>query len=155
MPDGRTYAGDTPPPECKVKSQYADTAPEPPAPPAGPEAAEAAESDRKTASANASESQALPARRRIEAEANAAAEELAETRAKLSQYANSLEGTDPTTRALLRDEGREALQTRERELLKKIEDTRAQFAELTSRLTKERGSLPASWPRAMRCDRCP
>jgi hypothetical protein len=78
-PDGKSYAGDTPPPNCKVKSEY--TSSEPPTP---QQSLEADLADQKAAQMNAFDAKALSLRRSLERSANDAAEELEETRCKLA-----------------------------------------------------------------------
>lgn len=160
-PDGKTYAGDTPPPDCKIKSQYVNAPAESPSP---QDALDAAEANRKAADANAIETQALASRRRIETDANRAAEELDDIHAKLANvpqvnaggYQSNVSGVRAYHQdATARSEAVTAMRARERELLSQIKDCRTRFDELTSSLAKAPGSLPASWSRTMRCDRCP
>ena len=163
-PDGRTYAGDTPPPGCKIQSEFSSAPAEPPAPEA---VLEDAEATRKAIDANAVEAQSLMELRRIERRANEDAEELAEVRGTIERLSvprsTSQADTsgaaggffDPLALAVSRDETLAPARKRERELVNAIKGHRARYDELTASLAKARGSLPPSWPRALRCDRCP
>lgn len=160
MPDGKSYAGDTPPPGCQVKSQYAS----PPAEPATSTDTTSdadSEADRKAAASNAVEAQALTARRRLETEINRAADDLVALRAQMASGSSTAVAAFQQAINGVTQQGGGASETlpdlraRERALLAEIDGYKKQYSELTERLAKERGSLPPSWPRALRCDRCP
>lgn len=159
--DGKTYAGDTPPPGCKVQSEYTSPAAEAQTP---QRAVEEDGASRKATDAAAVETHALMERRRIEREANDAAEQLDEVRQRIASLAPvNTAGFNANLGGLMaydqsatsRAESMTTLRTQERELLTRIRECRTRFDDLTSSLAKQRGSLPASWSPRMRCDRCP
>jgi hypothetical protein len=158
-PDGKTYAGDTPPPGCKVKSEYTST--EAPTP---QETLDAEISNQKAAEINAFDAKALSTRRSIERSAEEAAEELEVTRRKLAavpvvnpaMYENSVYGwqryeEDLHTHEMLIS----SLRQREAELLGKIDGAHQAFGELTAKVAQAHGGMtPPSWA-PMRCGKCP
>jgi hypothetical protein len=158
-PDGKTYAGDTPPADCKVKSEY--TSSEPPTP---QEALETEQSDRQEAAENAFDAKALSIRRQIERLAQDAAEELKSVRQQQlnlpvvnpAMYENSAYGWQRYEEDLQKREMLlSALRQREAELMGKIGGARQAFGELTEKMAKAHGGIaPASWA-PMRCDGCP
>jgi len=158
-PDGKTYAGDTPPPGCKVKSEY--TSSEPPSP---QEELDADLADKTAAQMNAFDAKALSLRRSLERSANDAAEELEETRRQLAavpvvnpgMYENSAYGWQRYEEDLhARDMLVSALRQREAELLGKINGASQAFGELTANVARAHGGmLPPSWA-PMRCSKCP
>jgi hypothetical protein len=158
-PDGKTYAGDTPPPGCKVTSEY--TSSKPPTP---QEELDADLADKTAAQMNAFDAKAISIRRRLERDANDAAEELEETRRKLgtvpvvnpAMYENSGYGWQRYEEDLHnRDMLISSLRQREAELLGKINDARQAFGELTAKVAEVHGGMaPPSWA-PIRCSKCP
>jgi hypothetical protein len=158
-PDGKTYAGDTPPADCKVKSEY--TSSEPPTP---QKALDADQSNQREAAINEFDAKAISIRRQIERQAQDAAEELKSVRQQElnlpavnpAMYENGAYGWQRYEEDLQRREMQlSALQQREAELMGKMGDARRAFGELTEKMAKAHGgNAPASWA-PMRCDGCP
>jgi hypothetical protein len=159
-PDGKTYAGDAPPPNCKIKSEYT-TSSEPPTP---QEALDADISNQKTAEMNAFDAKAISIRRSLERTANDAAEELEETRRKLAavpvvnpvMYENSAYGWQRYEEDLhAREMLISSLRQREAELVGKINGAWQAFGDLTTKVAKAHGGMaPPSWA-PLRCEKCP
>ncbi len=158
-PDGKTYAGDTPPSDCKVKSEY--TSSEPPTP---QEALDADQSSQRDAAINEFDAKAISIRRQIERQAQDAAEELKSVRQQElnlpvvnpAMYENSAYGWQRYEEDLQRREMLlSGLRQREAELMEKIGGARRAFGELTEKVAKAHGGMtPPSWA-SMRCDGCP
>ena len=113
---------------------------------------------------NAFDAKAISIRRRLERDANDAAEELEETRRKLgtvpvvnpAMYENSGYGWQRYEEDLHnRDMLISSLRQREAELLGKINDARQAFGELTAKVAEVHGGMaPPSWA-PIRCSKCP
>jgi hypothetical protein len=153
-PDGKTYAGDKPPPGCEVKSRY--TSPPAPAEPQPAEPAAADASAEQRAADNAFMAQAFRRRREIEDEINAAADRLIEAH-------NSFQ------RVLVRpDDWANAGRHREYQNIKdnyshaeddarvRIEQCREDFKKLTEDVRDRfHGILPPTWRTTLNCGSCP
>jgi hypothetical protein len=162
-PDGKTYAGDKPPADCKVKSEYVN----PPSTEAEPQAATQGDDADRAARAtaeNAADAQAIKLRRQLEDGADAAAEELGNVRHRLTtlpvvnpaNYRDTPSGWQAYEQDVhAREAQLWALHSRESELIVQIAGLRRDFTSLTGSLARAHGGAAPSWWGPMRCSRCP
>ena len=158
MPNGELVFADVPPPGCVVEGELKN-----PEPAAG-EASTESSSEAAAASSGSGDGQAIAAKRRIERDLEAAAENLADIRRDLANapkappgvYVNTQDGSakyydkervDP--RAAVE------IQAREQKALERIATLKEEFAALTREVEKQNGGRAPSWWTPPRCDGCP
>jgi hypothetical protein len=148
-PDGKTYAGDKPPPDCKVRSEYAN--------PPEPALSEPA-SEPKNGSDQSFEAEAIVLRRRIEDAINRAADDLIAARDALVTLDSQRPDFNTWTQAQIDNYwtvyGYWA--SKESDARAKISRLRSDFASLVEQVrAQNHGSLPSTWRRPLNCQNCP
>jgi hypothetical protein len=148
-PDGKTYVGDKPPPDCKVRSEYANP----------PERAfSEPASEPESQSDQSFEAEAIVLRRRIEDAINRAAEDLVAAREALMTL--DAQSPDYNTWTQAQIDNYWAVYhywaSKESDSRAKISRLRSDFASLIEQVREQNhGSLPSTWRRPLNCQNCP
>jgi hypothetical protein len=148
-PDGKTYVGDKPPPDCNVRSEYASP-PEPAfaQPPAEPE----------NGSDQSFEAEAIALRRRIEDAVNRAADELIAARDAIAALDSLRPDYNTWTEAQIDNYWAvyRYWASKESDANAKIGRLQSDFQNLLERVREQNhGSLPSTWRRPLNCQHCP
>ncbi len=149
-PDGKTYAGDKPPPDCKVRSEYANP----------PESAfsEPASEPEKNSSDQSLEAEAIVLRRRIEDAINRAADDLVAARDALVTLDSQRPDYNTWTQAQIENYWSvyRYWTSKESDAREKIGLLRSDYASLLEQVrAQNHGSLPSTWRRPLNCQNCP
>ena len=166
-PDGRQFAGDDPPPDCKVTSAYENP---PVVAPSAEEIQAAAREGTQAAIDDAAEKRrtsvlasAIRERRALEDDLNDLASDLIGVRNEIANvpavnptnYRDTPLGWQQYQEDLqANQEYRIELRQKEGQMLAEMSSIRNRFDELTSHVRSELGAVPPSWA-SLRCTQCP
>jgi hypothetical protein len=166
-PDGQQFAGDHPPPDCKVTSAYENP---PVVPPTAEEIQAAAKEGTQAAIDDAAEKRrtsvlasAIRERRSLEDDLNDLASDLIGVRNDIANvpavnptnYRDTPLGWQQYQEDLqANQEYRIELRQKEGQILAEMSSIRKRFDELTSHVRTELGAVPPSWA-SLRCTQCP
>jgi hypothetical protein len=148
-PDGKTYVGDKPPPDCKVRSEYAS-----PPEPAFSEPA----SEPEDGSDYSFEAEAIALRRRIEDAINRAADDLIAARDAIATLDSLRPDYNTWTQAQIDNYWAvyRYWASKESDANAKISRLQSDFQTLLERVREQNhSSLPSTWRRPLNCQHCP